>query len=54
MHTQKVWVHAVLSEYVDCENGVWEKSSPYMEREVLVSTRYYGYKMLLEGSDGLF
>ena len=31
-------VHATLSGKVEREDGVWDKSAPYMKPEVLVST----------------
>ena len=33
----KCWVHERLSEQVERDNGVWDKSAPEMKREVLVS-----------------
>ena len=34
----KFGVHARLSEQVEREDGVWDKSAPEMKQEVLVST----------------
>ena len=47
----KFWVHARLSDQVERKNGVWDKSAPEMNREVLVSTGKYRYEVLLEGPD---
>ena len=44
-------VHAILSEQVECDNGVWDKSAPDMKREVLVSTRKPCDEMFLESPD---
>ena len=50
----KFGVHARLSEQVECEDGVWDKSAPEMKREVLVSTGNYCYEVFLESSDCSF
>ena len=47
----KFGVHARLSEQVEREDGVWDKSAPEMKREVLVSTRKPRYEMFLESHD---
>ena len=51
---RKFWVHAIFSEHVERENGVWDKSAPEMKRENLVSTGNSRYEVLLESSDCLF
>ena len=45
------WVHARLSEQVEREDGVWDKSAPEMKQEVLVSTGKSRYELFLEISD---
>ena len=47
----KFGVHARLSEQVECEDGVWDKSAPEMKREDLVSTRKPHDEMFLESTD---
>ena len=47
----KFGVHARLSEKVEREDGVWDKSAPEMKREVLVSTRNPRDEMFLESPD---
>ena len=47
----KFGVHARLSEQVEREDGLWDKSSPEMKREVLVSTGKSHYEVFLESSD---
>ena len=44
----KFWVHSRLSDLVERENGVWDKSAPEMKREFLVSTGKSCYEVLLE------
>ena len=44
----KFWVHVRLSEQVERENGVWDKSAPEMKREVLVSAGKSCYEVILE------
>ena len=50
----KFWVHAKLSEQVERENGVWDKSAPEMKREVLVRNGKSRYEVLLESPDCSF
>ena len=50
----RFWVHVGLSEQVELENGVWDKSAPEMKREVLVSTGKSYYELFLESSDCSF
>ena len=47
----KFGVYAILSEQVERENGMWDKSAPEMKREVLVSTGKSRYEVFLESSD---
>ena len=47
----KFGVHAGLSEKIEREDGVWDKSAPEMKREVLVSTGKYRYEVFIESSD---
>ena len=47
----KFWVHAILSEQVERENGMWDKLALYRKWEVLVSTQKSRYEVLLEGPD---
>ena len=47
----KFGVHVRLSEQVEREDGVWDKSSPDMTLEVLVSTRNSRNEAFLEISD---
>ena len=42
----KFGVHARLPEQVEREDDVWDKSSPEMKREVLVSTGKYRYEVV--------
>ena len=49
----KFGVHARLSEQIEREDGVWDKSAPEMKWEVLVSTGKFRYEVLLESSDCL-
>ena len=49
-----VGVLARLSEQVEREDGVWDKSAPEMKREVLVSTGNYRYEVFLESTDCSF
>ena len=44
----KFGVHARLSEQVEHEDGVWDKSAPEMKLEVLVSTGKSCYEFFLE------
>ena len=46
-----IGVHAILSEQVEREDGVWDKLAPEMNREVLVSTGKSRYEVFLESSD---
>ena len=46
----KFGVHAILLEQVEHEDGVWDKSTPEMNREVLVSTRKFHDEVFLESS----
>ena len=46
----KFGVHARLSEQVEHEDGVWDKSAPDMKREILVSNGKSGYEVFLESS----
>ena len=48
---RKFGVHAILSEQVEHEDGVWDKSAPEMKREVLGSTGTSRYEVLLESPD---
>ena len=48
------WVHAGLSEKVEREDGVWDKSAQEMKREVLVSAGKSRYEVLLESPDCSF
>ena len=50
----KFEIHARLSEQVEREDGVWDKSAPEMKREVLVSTGKSRYELFLEISDCSF
>ena len=50
----KFGVHERLSEKVEREDGVWDKSAPDMKREVLVSTGKSRYEVFLESSDCSF
>ena len=50
----KFGVHARLSEQVEREDGVWDKSEPETKREVLVITGKSGYEVFLESSDCSF
>ena len=50
----KFGVHAILSEQVEREDGVWDKSAPEMKREVFVSTGNSRYEVFLESSDFSF
>ena len=45
---RKFGAHVRLSEQVERENGVWDKSAPYMKREVLVSTGKSCYEVFLK------
>ena len=47
----KFGVHVILSEQVECEDGVWGESAPEMKREVLVSTGNSCDEVFLESSD---
>ena len=47
----KFGVHARLSEQLEREDGVWDKSAPEMKREVLVNTGKYCYEVFLEIPD---
>ena len=47
----KFGVHVILSEQVEREYGVWDKSAPEMKREVLVSNGKSRYEVFLESSD---
>ena len=47
----KFGVHARLTEQVNREDGVWDKSAPEMKQEVTVSTGKSRYEMFLESSD---
>ena len=47
----KFGVHERLSEKVEREDGVWDKSTPDMKRELLVSNRKSRDEVLLECSD---
>ena len=47
----KFWVHARLSEQVEREDGMWDKSAPEMKWEVLVITRKPHGEMFLESPD---
>ena len=44
-------VHARLSEQVEREDGLWDKSAPEMKQEVLVSTGNSRYEVFLESPD---
>ena len=44
---RKFLVHAIFSEQVERENGVWDNLAPEMKREVLVSTRQPRDEMFL-------
>ena len=50
----KFGVHARLSEKIEREDGVWDKSAPEMKQEVLVSTVKYRYEVFFESSDCSF
>ena len=47
----KFGVHAILSEQVEREDGMWDKLAPDMKREVLVSTGKSCYEVFLAISD---
>ena len=47
----KFGAHVRLSEQVEREDGVWDKSAPEMKGEVLVSTRNPRDEMFLESPD---
>ena len=47
----KSGVHARMSEQVEREDDVWDKSAPEMKREVLVSTGKSCYGVFLKSSD---
>ena len=49
----KFGVHARLSEQVEREDGVWDKSAQEMKREVLVSTGKPRDEVFLESPDCL-
>ena len=49
--SRKFGVYSRLSEQVEREDGVWDKSAPEMKREVLVSTRNPRDEMFLESPD---
>ena len=51
---RKFGVHARFSEQVERENGVWDKSTPDMKREVLLITGKSRYKLLLESPECSF
>ena len=51
---RKFLVHAIFSEQVERENGVWDKSTPEMKRGVLVSAGKSHYEVFLESPDCLF
>ena len=50
---EKFGVHARLSEQVEREDGVRDKSAPEMKREVFVSTGKSCYEVFFESSDCL-
>ena len=51
---EKFGFHARLSEQVEREDGVWDKTEPEMKQEVLVSTGNSRYEVFLKISDCLF
>ena len=47
-------VHARLLDQIEREDGVWDKSAPEMNWEVLVSNVKYRYEVFLDSSDCSF
>ena len=50
----KFGVHAISTEQVEREDGVWDKLAQEMKREVLMSTGKSRCEVLLESSDCSF